>query len=83
MAKKDRKSVTVGDVTVVEHALEGKTPDGKKWSPVACGVHRSQPVVERAKNHVGSPKGFVVGCADCAEQLASTADHVLHYGSAP
>ena len=83
MAKKDRKSVTVGGVTVFEGALEGKTADGKHWSPVACGAHRSQPLIERASNHVGAPKGFRLGCEDCAEELQSTAEHVLHYGTAP
>jgi hypothetical protein len=81
MAKK--QSFTVDGLTIKEGALEGTTADGRKWSPVACGDHRSVPVIERASNETHRAAGYNLTCQECGVQAAATAEHARVYGTGP
>lgn len=55
--------------TPQEGELELAAPDGQRWGPIACGVHRSAPSFRE-------PDGFQPDCSACEEELNSTLESI-------
>jgi hypothetical protein len=67
-------------VKVKAGALFGEGPDGQRFEPVACGLHRSAAIHETATDDEDeTPDGFDPGCEDCVAQAESTANYAFSH----
>jgi hypothetical protein len=57
-----------------EGELELVDPDGGRWAPIACGVHRSAPTFRE-------PDGFQPDCSACENELNSTLESIHKYAT--
>jgi hypothetical protein len=67
-------------VTIESGELFGEGPDGQRFEPVACGLHRSAAIHETATDDEDeTPDGFDPGCEDCVAQAESTANYAFSH----
>jgi hypothetical protein len=60
--------------------LFGTGPDGQRFEPVACGVHRSIAVHETATDDEDeTAPGFDPKCEDCQAQAESTGNYAVSH----
>jgi len=85
--KSTRRAAVAGKFGSRHYAIEvragelyGTGPDGQRFEPVACGVHRSAAVHETATDDEDeTAPGFDPTCEDCVAQAESTGNYAVNH----